>query len=224
MRARCSNNDWGWRLVAYPIHDYEDPFHAGSKVEGAQVVESEHQYTGDAPEQYFDVRCPGARCMAIVFDNQTSLRGAQVRIYKEDPRSGSEEIWGEEYTGAADDASRNYPGTDGRPALRLFTDRCVVGFRTEGAQQDWGFRLVAYPSSDALLDWAGKFGRSTCAVAEAVLLLRCFGCSDGDTSSAPCLCMCVCGSVREPAPIPRQLHHGHPCCLHWRVQSARGVR
>lgn len=150
-------------MVAYPINDYEDPFQAAAKIEGAQVVESAHQYTCDAAEQYFEVHCPRARCLGIVFDSLTSLRGdATVRIYKEDPRSGgSEQIWGAPYTGAADDVSRNYPGTDGRSALRIYTDRCVVGFRTEGAQEDWGFRFVAFPTSDPLLEWAGEFGKST---------------------------------------------------------------
>jgi hypothetical protein len=164
-------------LVAYPIHDYEDAFQAGAKIDGAQVVESAHQYTCDAAEQFFEVRCPGARCLGIAFDNLTSLRGnAQVRIYKEDPRgsSASQEIWGEPYTGAADEASRNFPGIEGRSALRIYADRCVVGLQTEGAQEDWGFRLVAFPTSDPLLDWAGEFGKSASDVFQNVPLLRFF--------------------------------------------------
>jgi hypothetical protein len=129
-----------------------------TKMLNARVIESTHNFTPSDIEQYFEVNIPNTEAVGVVFDERSSTdENAKVRLYKQDPRNGGsqDEVWGQPFYGRGDS---NFPGTGNRTMLLIGASRFVVGFRTAGSSEDWGFKMCAFPTVDPLREWAGSSG------------------------------------------------------------------
>jgi len=122
------------------------PAHSGDFVKRAEPLSLESKHPYDCNEdQYETISFPGAKKLAVVFDNQTaSERGCDyLRFYKDDSRT---EIWGEsQYTGGKDGSSSNWPGVQGNPPLEIPSDHCVLYWHSDGSVVDWGWLVTFTP-------------------------------------------------------------------------------
>ena len=127
-------------------------------VEGPPLMlESDHPYKHNLNE-YTSVAVPGAVSYNITFDEQTATEPVAdyVRFLKFDDQNV---VYGaSKYTGGmidpkgprsnATQASRtscNWPGVGQREALVIKASKFVVHFKTNGAINDWGFRMHIVP-------------------------------------------------------------------------------
>jgi len=104
------------------------------------VIESPHPYR-DNSDEYTVVHEEGALSYTITFDprSKTEANYDFIKFYKDDAHN---DFWGEEkYTGGRGGSSMNWPGTEGRPALIIPAERFVVYFKSDGSNNDWGYKI-----------------------------------------------------------------------------------
>ena len=107
-----------------------------------KVLESRHPYSDDLDE-VTELSIPGAKYLKIVFDKRSATeRGADfVEIYKD--RNGNSGNWNSSpYTGRR--RRKFWAGVDGVPACIVKSDTCWIHFRTDGSDNDWGYKLTCY--------------------------------------------------------------------------------
>jgi hypothetical protein len=104
------------------------------------IVESAHPYADDS-DSYTVVDVEGCLGYTITFDEQskTELTYDYIRFYKDDNHG---EYWGEDkYHGGRGSSSRNFPGVNGRPPLHIPAGRFVIHFKSDGSNNEWGYKI-----------------------------------------------------------------------------------
>ena len=113
------------------------------RVEEKDVVkefESEHPYLSDSKKSVL-IEIPGASSISISFDRRTRTEPntTYVTFFKDESNT---DYWGEAQYGGRD-ASQNWPGINGRKPLVIPTDHCILHFKSEGSNSDWGYKFTA---------------------------------------------------------------------------------
>lgn len=137
-----------------------DPTH-GDYFGAPVVVESSHPYKHNANE-YTIVHIHGAISYSITFDEQTRTEAIHdyVKFFTDDRHTdyygcgkycGGQRLQANSKYFTKDEeanpkySSSNWCGLGGRPPLIIPASRFVVCFRSNGAVNDWGFKLYATP-------------------------------------------------------------------------------
>jgi len=153
------NNAWGYRLVAWPLYEIEDPLQHFRQMDRSVTVESTHPYSRD----YFYFKLVsfwGAKAIKIVFDPRcsTEFDSDYVRLHRLDKSKpfqsdedilkqtefGSGKFWGaSKYHGRKRDSKHTFLTAE--TPLIIPDDSFILTFQTSSSVQDWGFRIVAWP-------------------------------------------------------------------------------
>jgi len=109
--------------------------------ESEYIYESEHPYLPNT-DHYSQIHFPGAKKITISFSPQSRTETSldYVAFYK---NSRHDETWhgGVNFSGA--DGDENWPGVGGRPPLVIEGDSFDLYFRSDGSNQDWGWKFIA---------------------------------------------------------------------------------
>ena len=82
----------------------------------------------------------------VCFENRTSLEnGADWIELRKNPGRDDGETWCEQLTGGLRGSAKKYPGLDGRPNLKINADHFEIVFKSDYADEDWGFLVCAFP-------------------------------------------------------------------------------
>ena len=113
-----------------------------SVAKDSRIIESPHPYA-DGTDLYETISFPGARSITVSFDSRTKTESSYdyIKFYK-GPDHGS--VWGDDkYHGGRGGSRSNWPGLQGRPALRIPAAEFVLHFRSDNSNNDWGYRFTA---------------------------------------------------------------------------------
>lgn len=145
-----------------------DPAIDDDLVEGPPLLlESDHPYRHNLNE-YTSVSVPGAISYTITFDSNTATEPVAdfIRFLKFDDQTVV--IGSAKYSGGIPDPKKahlnlhgeqkylartpsNWPGVGDRPSLVIHAPKFVVHFKTNGAVNDWGFKMDIVPTISARL-------------------------------------------------------------------------
>jgi len=153
-----SNNDWGYRFVAWPLDKIDDPLEVLLSNADAKVFESEHPYKPNTDTHEL-ISFPGARSIKIAFDprSSTEFDCDMVRIHRFfEPKKESDgdvpvfqKFWGApKYHGKRSSSQSNFPTIDN--PLIVLDNQCYISFNTSSSSPEWGWRLVAWPSYEII--------------------------------------------------------------------------
>jgi hypothetical protein len=137
-------------------------------------------------DTYTDVNFPGASAVEILFDpaSATETNCDYVRLYCDSAR---QTFFGlEKYHGGRGGTEKTFPGINNRESLIIPAASFVLHFHSDGSNTDWGYKLVAAPTTkapncrDAAADIrrAGKVsclphGRSPCSQCRSSVSAAC---------------------------------------------------
>jgi hypothetical protein len=118
------------------------PVHKPRVVETDEVkeFESDHPYL-DNTNSFEEITFPGAKQIEIEFDRRTRTEPNcdYVKFYKD---SAHGDYWGDEkYHGR--DSNQSWPGLGGKPNLIIPAESFVLHFKTDGSNNDWGYKFTA---------------------------------------------------------------------------------
>ena len=106
-----------------------------------EIVESPHPYL-DNTTSYTEVAIEGAISYTITFDPRTRTEQGHdyIRFYKDSTHS---DYWGcDKYTGGRSGSRSNWPGFNDHPPLIIPASKFVVYFKSDGSNNDWGYRII----------------------------------------------------------------------------------
>lgn len=152
FHSDSSNNDWGFRFVAFPCDLPHDPL--VDILEGPhEVFESSHPYESESDIDIpVKVDFPGCKSVNIIFDKQSAIQkdGAYITIFKDDTKS---DHWGEEkYTGKSLPSAKCPIKVDS-------LDFNVTFHSDDSSDTAWGYKFYVVPwYPDDLTKWAGELG------------------------------------------------------------------
>jgi hypothetical protein len=127
-----------------------------SRVHAGKVftVESKHPYEHNAHS--FQAIClKSALAYSISFDDQSRTEQVFdfIKIYQDDAHQTQ---WGAgKYNGGINKTPRNFPGTDGRPALLIPASRFVIHFHSNNKVSGWGYKMYITPYYGTINDALG---------------------------------------------------------------------
>lgn len=108
------------------------------------ILDSDHPYKHNTNE-YIAVAVPNAISYMVSFSPNTATEAIHdyLKFYKDDTHT---DFWGcGKYSGGCNGSAANWPGQQSRPPLIIPAPKFVVHFRTNGAVNDWGFRMIVVP-------------------------------------------------------------------------------
>jgi hypothetical protein len=155
FKSDSSNNDWGFRFVAYPCKKPVDPWPEFLANPHIMTFESAHEY-GDSMNEHTKIKVdfPNCKAVNIVFDPKcrTERNYDYVVFHKDETHSSH---WGDEkYSGTE---VTNWPGL--RNPIKIDATEFVLTFVTDSSGTDWGYKFYVVPyTPDALTQWAGEYG------------------------------------------------------------------
>lgn len=155
FQSDSSNNDWGFRFVAYPCEKPADPWPQFLSNPHIMTFESEHEYGNDMDEHTkIKVDFPNCKAVNIVFDPKcrTERNYDFVVFHKDDTHTTH---WGDSMYSGTEES--NWPGL--LNPIKIDATEFVLSFKTDGSGTDWGYKFYVVPyTPDALTQWAGDFG------------------------------------------------------------------
>uniref|UniRef100_A0A6U4FM67 CUB domain-containing protein n=1 Tax=Phaeomonas parva TaxID=124430 RepID=A0A6U4FM67_9STRA len=147
-----STNDWGYKILFDDASDYTPPlsneeiYAAGVRRQGAVEFESPHPYPDDAND-IVKIEIPGADRIGIVFHEETTTEKRYDFVQFVADEQGAQEL-SERYSGGRSGSVKNFPGIGGKPAFEADCASLFYKFASDGSNNDWGFRFVAFPLFD----------------------------------------------------------------------------
>lgn len=123
------------------------------------VFESQHPYPHNA-EDYRPVCVENALAYSIRFDDETRTEPVYdfIKFFQDNAHDIQ---WGAgKYTGGRNGGTRNFPGTDGRPALLIPASRFVLHFKSNNRLNAWGYKIYVTPYFGKLNDALGDLTHS----------------------------------------------------------------
>jgi hypothetical protein len=108
------------------------------------VIESEHPYRNNTNE-FTTVHIPGAIQYTITFhpDTRTEPVYDFIKFYGDDTHT--HHFGAGKYSGGLNGSSCNWPGVGERPPLIIPASKFIINFKTNGSNNDWGFRMHVVP-------------------------------------------------------------------------------
>lgn len=106
------------------------------------VMESKHNYEALTDEMLF-LEITGAAKMVVAFDERSRTEDSYdyLVFWKDEAKTESWHPRVSKLSGTG--GSCNFPGFGGRPPLMIESDKCWVEWRTDGSNEDWGWKFTA---------------------------------------------------------------------------------
>eukprot|EP00752_Nemacystus_decipiens_P002251 g2132.t2 len=106
------------------------------------VMESKHNYEALTNEIFF-LEIAGAAKMMVTFDERSRTEDSYdyLVFWKDESKTESWHPHIAKLSGSG--GSCNFPGFGGRPPLVIESDRCWIEWRTDGSNEDWGWKFTA---------------------------------------------------------------------------------
>ena len=106
------------------------------------VMESKHNYEALTDEILF-LEIAGASRMMVSFDERSRTEDSYdyLVFWKDEAKTESWHPHISKLSGTG--GSCNFPGFGGRPPLVIESDRCWIEWRTDGSNEDWGWKFTA---------------------------------------------------------------------------------
>ncbi|CAM9143892.1 unnamed protein product [Scytosiphon promiscuus] len=111
-------------------------------VKKSVVMESKHNYEALTNEILF-LEISGATKMTVTFDERSRTEDSYdyLVFWKDEAKTESWHPRTPKFSGTG--GTCNFPGFGGRPPLVIESDRCWVEWRTDGSNEDWGWKFTA---------------------------------------------------------------------------------